>query len=187
MNYNSGTTYLINETEIKQLIPELPNNLDTRLIRNAILFVQEIKIKSIIGYEWLTELYTQHNTGTTTVANQFILDNYLNMIIALGAYQRIIYSTTYQMEQSGVRIKLTDNSEKASDEAIHLLRTQIQSDFDFLVNEMIRYIDENLSSYPLYNVRNDDRNVSSEVRQRSKMNFGFNISKIGGCELNDYD
>jgi hypothetical protein len=183
----SAATYLINETEIKQLIPELPNNLDTRLIRNAILFTQEIKLKSIIGYEWLTELYTQHNTGSTTVENQFILDNYLDMIIALGTYQRIIYSTTYQVEQSGVRVKIVDNSEKASDEAIHLLRTQIQSDFDFLVNEMIRYIEEHITLYPLWNTRNDDRNVSPDVRQRSKMNFGFNISKIGGCEFNDYD
>lgn len=177
----TGQAYypIITAQQVKDTLPEVNDNIPDELIVQHIKIAQQMKIRPILGYDYLYELQTQVSGNSVTTANQFILDNYLYMILALHVQLRLTINNTYQLENAGLRLKLSDVSNVAETADINLYRTWVQNDIDFLVNEMIKFIDENQSDYPTFITRTDPReNTLNETRRN--YNWGFGIGKVEG-------
>jgi hypothetical protein len=101
------------------------------------------------------------------------------MIIALHAQRRLVMGNTYQLENAGLRIKLSDVSDAAQVQDMTYYRSAIDDDLNFLVNEMKKFLDANQSNYPKYFTRSDVRqNTLSEDRR--DYGYGFGIGKVEG-------
>jgi len=141
---------IMTEPEVKALVPQMNKTVDESLIESTLLFTQDTLIKDSIGQDWYEELLLQKSGGTYTAANQIIIDNYIKNILAFGVWQNLIINLSLAVNESGLRIKISDHSEAASSRDIAFMRDYIQNFIDAKRKEMYRYIKNNKSSYPKY-------------------------------------
>ena len=85
-----------------------------------------------------------------------------------------------ELENAGLRKKYSDVSEIAEQTEIAYVRSIIQTDLDFYKNEMIKYICNNQSKYPLYYNDTDARNANTDNKRSRGYDTGWNISSING-------
>lgn len=169
---------LITATQLKTLISEINDNISNDYIQFVIETQQKKEIRHLLGYSLYNDIQEQVSGGTLSTANDTIYEDYLKMILALYCYKRLLVSMTYQLENAGLRKKYSDVSEVAESSEIRYVRSEVQDDIDFYKKELIKYICENQSSYPLYYNDTDDRNNSVDNKRAKGYNFGWNISKI---------
>jgi hypothetical protein len=167
--------------QVKNTLPEINDNIPNELITQHVKIVQQMKIRPLLGYDYYEELeiQTSGNTSgsTLTAANQFILDEYLYMIISLHVQMRLVMGNTYQLENAGLRVRLSDVSDAAQIQDMTYYRTDLKNDIDFLINEMKKYIDANQSSYVTYTTRSDPRENTANENRRD-YNYGFSLGKV---------
>ena len=177
---------LLKTSTIKILIPEINSNIDDNLIKKNLVIEQDKKLRPIIGYCLYDELYTQITTDTLSVANKKLMDDYIVMILSLSVYKRILISTTFQVENNGLRVKLSDSSETASRNDVSFVSQSIDDDINYYTQELIKYICDNQSDYPLYFNCNDGRGHIDRKRAQTGT-LGFNISRIGNYGNSTYN
>jgi hypothetical protein len=85
----------------------------------------------------------------------------------------LIIKTSYSLENSGLRTKISDVSMLANREDMEFLRNEIADDLRYYKREMKKYIELNLSAYPLYLNDTDDRVASMDRNYKS-----FSISSV---------
>lgn len=142
--------YLMTETEVKTLIPQINSTIDKTLVESTMLFTQDTLIKDTLGQQWYEEIILQKSGGTYSAANQTIVDDYIKKILAFGVWQNLLINLSLQTNDAGLRIKISDHSEAASSRDIAFMRDYIQNFIDSKRKEMYRYIKNNKSSYPKY-------------------------------------
>lgn len=169
---------IITATDVKTLIPEVGFEIDDSIITKHIERIQDMKIRPLLkSYSWYDEIMTQISGSTLTGPNETIVNDYLKLILALYVQQKLIITQTYHLERAGLRIKISQTSDIASTEDIRFMRQVIQDELDYLKNEFYKYVEDNISSYPLYNSDTDGRQATKDYPRRIN-NFGINISKI---------
>lgn len=141
-----NTKYLITATEVKTKVPFINNEIDTTLISNAILLVQNTLIKNSLTQDFYEDILT--NSATT--ANSYLITNYIQDIIAYGVWQYLAVSLSLQLNAAGLRIKLSDHSQAAESVDIEFYRGYIQNFIDGARKEMDRYIEDHQADYPYY-------------------------------------
>jgi len=169
---------LITATQLKTLISEIDNAISDDYIGYVIKIEQVKQIRSLLGYSYYNQIQEGVSGSTLSTADQLIYDDYLKMILSLLCYKRLIISMTYQLENAGLRKKYSDVSEVAETGEMSYVRAEIQDDIDFYKNEMIKYISNNQTTYPLYYSDTDARYNSVDDKRAKGYNFGWNISKI---------
>jgi len=168
---------LITASQVKSQLPEVNDAIPDELLTQNIEITQKMNLRPILGYDFYEQLETQVETGSTSTANQYLFDEYLYMIHSLYVQKRLVMTNSYQLENNGLRTKLSDVSDLAETQDLTYYRSDLQNDIDFLVNEMIKYIDTNQSDYPSYVSRSDPReNTNDEGRRR--YNYGFSVGKV---------
>jgi len=165
---------LMSTSEVKNILPEINDNIPRELVDNNIKIAQQMKIRPVLGYGFYEELEGQVKNDTISVPNQYLFDEYLYMIIALQVQKRLIMTNSFQLENNGLRTKLSDVSDLAGTEDLTYYRSDLTNDIDFLVNEMTKYIDSKPGDYPLYITRTDPRE-DNNVR---KYHYGFSLGKV---------
>lgn len=173
-----GQTYtaLMTAQQVKDTLPEINDNIPDELIMNHQKIVTRMNIRPLLGYDYLQELQTEVSGGTISLYNQFLLDEYLYMIIALFIQQRLAISNTYQLENNGVRIKQSDVSLPTDTEEQTKYRSYIQNDIDLLQKEMVKYILANQTLFPTYISHSDPRSTNDN---RRPYNYGFSVGGVG--------
>jgi hypothetical protein len=169
---------LISPTILKTLISEINNNISDDYIMTTIEMEQKKNIRPLLGYSFYNQIQEQYTGGTLTTANTIIYEDYVRVILAYLVYKRLINTMTYQLENSGLRKKYSDVSEVAEPNELVYIRKEIQDDIDYYKKEMVKYLCENSSSYPLYINDTDDRYNSLDNARAKGFSFGWNISKI---------
>lgn len=166
---------MVDEATIKLLVPEISPSVDPTLLKRFIQLEQNKHIRPLLGYDLFNQLLTEIKANNLTVANKYLLDNYLVMILALFVFKRLIYTSSYQVENTGLRKKYSESSEIAEFREMDFYRTNIQDDIDFYINSMIKFIDANPTEYTLY-FNNTDPRCNTETPERRRYNF--QIGKI---------
>lgn len=169
---------LITSTQLKSLISEINNAISSDYIDYVIKIEQVKNIRQLLGYSFYNEIQNQLSGSTLSTENELIYDDYLKMLLALYCYKRLVISMSFQLENAGLRKKYSDVSEVAETSEMSYVRSMIQDDIDFYKKEMVKYICENQSSYPLYYNDTDDRYNSLDDKRIRGSKFGWNISKI---------
>lgn len=177
---------LMTTTQIKAIAPEINNNIDNTIIESILKICQEQKIRPVLGYNYYDDLMLQVSGGSITTEDQYILDNYLYRVISLEVFKRLVLYTSFQLENAGLRVKLSDVSQPAEVKDINLMRSDAQDQIDFLINEMDKYMNEYKTSYPKYFTSRNSRGENTMDESRRKYDYGFSISKIGSCLDLDY-
>lgn len=168
-------TLLLDEATIKLLIPEISPSVDPTMLKRFIQLEQNKHIRPLLGYTYFNQLLTEVKANTLTTANKYLLDNYVLMILSLFVFKRLIYSSSYQVENTGLRKKFSESSEIAEFKELDFYRTNLQDDIDFYINEMIKFIDMNATDYTSYFNNTDSRcNTADPERRR----YNFQIGKI---------
>lgn len=169
---------IISATDIKTLIPEIGYEIDNTIIDKLIERLQDMKIRPLLkSYSWYEEIMTQISGNTLTTANETIVNDYLKLILALFVQQKIIITQTYHIERAGLRIKTSEVSEVAQPEDIRFYIQTITDEIDYLKGEFFKYVNNNLTDYPLY-VQDTDIRHATNNHKRQLSNYGINISKI---------
>jgi len=128
-----------------------------------------------------TTLSGSTTTTTTTLEtlnteNEILYEDYIKMILAYSVYKRMIIDMTYQLENNGLRKKISDVSEVAEKDEMTYVRNQIQNDLEFYKTEMLKYINENQNDYPLYFNDIDDRWRSLNKNRSNSYDYNMNIN-----------
>jgi hypothetical protein len=168
---------LMTADEVKDTIPEISDAIPNELINDNVKISQQMKIRPILGYSFYEELETQISASTVSTNNQYILDEYLYMVLSLNVQKRLTMTQSFQLENNGLRTKLSDVSDLAQTTDLSYYRSDLQNDIDFLTNEMIKYIETVPENYPQYITRTDVRDdTDSEGRRR--YNYGFSLGAV---------
>ena len=171
---------LITTTQLKSLISEINNNISDDYIENVIMIEQKKQIRALLGYSLYNQIQLGVSGSTLSTADQTLYDDYIKLILAYSVYKRLVVSMSYQLENAGLRKKYSDVSELAEQTEISYVRSMIQDDLDFYKNEMIKYICNNQSLYPLYYNDTDARNANTDNKRSRGYDTGWNISSING-------
>lgn len=161
------TNYLITATEVKNICPAINNEIDTTLINNAILLMQDTILKNSLTLDMWEDIMV--NSGETN--NKLLIDNYIKNLLSYSVWQYLAMILSYQLNSAGVRLKVSDHSTLAEAADIQYYRSYIQNFIDNTRRLMQEYIDDHPSDYPLYFIYENGKkpNVNN-----------FKIGRVGG-------
>ena len=158
----------IDEQGVKLIIPSI-KNIDSAYFQPLILDSQLTKIKPLVGEMWYNELITQAQSNTLTVANKIIMDDYITRILAYRVYCDLIVEVSYQLENGGLRVKTSANSDAADIEAIEKKRRYWESKITSLETEMSIYICNHSNDYPIYLLNNYNNTGTQPMLPNTKI------------------
>lgn len=143
---------LITSTEVKALIPEINSNIDNSYITYNIELAQKKWLRPLLGYGLYNQIVLEVSGGTISgnTADFIIYNDYLKIILALTTHQRLVSSMSYQLENNGLRIKISEVSNSTEMATQNYIKNNIQNDIDFFKSELVEYICNNRADYPLY-------------------------------------
>lgn len=168
-----NTVMFITSSEVKTMVPEINNEVESGVIDNAIKLCQQSVLKPTCGQEWFDQLLTERANGVYSIPNNYIMTNYLKWILAYSVWQYLVISLSLQMNSAGLRIKVSEHSEAAQTKDIQYYREFIQNWIDSQRKSMYRYINLNQNDYPLY--------FNNKYHEHPKNNqYNFKIGGVGG-------
>jgi hypothetical protein len=163
---------LINASNIKAICPEVPKTVDDSLISGFIIDIQEAYVETILGCAMYQEILGQFSGGTMTALNQYIFDRFIVKILAKRAAIRLMYSSQFQFENAGLRVKESDQSRPAELNEIATLKQFYETEADRIGKDMALYIAENINDYPLfYESTFYQCNCKSQSAYRTRIKF----------------
>ena len=140
MAYEPYNIILINPYIIKQICPELPDSVDDHLITGFIQDEQESHLQNLLGCDLYNEILFQQSGNTLTAANSYIFNRWIIRILSKRVMIRVLYSSTYQLENLGVRVKISDQSDPATPEQMNTLKQIYENDVDRLSKALVMYM-----------------------------------------------
>lgn len=171
---------LLTATEVKTLCPMININIDDTLIEYTVELTQNTLLIDSIGQEFYEEIFGQKSGNTLTTNNQYLWNNFLQHIVALGTWLNLTINLSYQLNEAGLRVKTSDHSTLAEAGDIGFYRTYIQNMIDNKRLALHNYIRFH-QYYPLYYSNKYGDNPQNNI-------FNFKIGKVNGVEnYNDPD
>lgn len=141
---------MLTATQIKAICYDINNTIADKLINQACILQQQTLLKDSLGQMWYDDLYGQFTGGTYSTANAYMMDNYLQYILAFGTWKHLMISLSLQLNDAGLRIKSSDHSVQAESKDMFFYREYIDSFINNKRKEMFRYITRHTTDYPLY-------------------------------------
>lgn len=179
---------LISESYLKQLLPEINNNIDIDLIKSKISLCQKMYISKVIGkalYDSiLSTISTSGESGLTTNEHTLVYD-YLRPLLALYTHRELLLNIAIQMENAGNREKSTPESVQTAFRNVGMLRENVMEQVKFYLNEIELFVKDNQTSFPLYF---NNSHASHRAGQKIQTDFGFYLPKrIDLDTLDEFD
>lgn len=125
-------------------------NIDPKLIIPSIRIAQDQHILTILGSGIFEELKTQISSNTLTANNIKLLEEYVQPTLASWVITQMLPSLVYHLQNKGIQIKNSDNSESATKDDIIFLQEQYENSAKSYSQLLINYLRRNNADYPLY-------------------------------------
>ena len=157
----------------------LHNNLDEKLIFPEIKAAQDIYILPALG----SALYNRLQTGITnndltaletTLLNDYIVDTLVNFVLS-----ELPQGLSYQFYNKGLLRKAGDNSEYPSMQDMIDVANRYKARGEFYKQRMIKYLRQNITSYPLYS--NYGSGIDAIKPDRDAYNSTIWLGETGCC------
>jgi hypothetical protein len=163
--------YLVTPIEVRSYCPEVNGDISDLLINRATLATEDTILRDTLGQQWSDEIISQKSGGTYTVANAYIVNNFLKLLVSLSVWQYLVMTLSLQLNSSGLRIKSSEHSIAAESKDLAFFRDFIENYMDRVRKTMKRYIDDHKTDYPLY--------YNNEYHDKPSENiWNFRIGKI---------
>jgi hypothetical protein len=165
---------LTSPSQVKDICPEVPDSVDDSLMISWIIDEQEQQILNLLGCDLYQDILGQYSGNTLSTANNYIYNRFILRILAKRVVIRTLYASSYQIENSGVRKKVSEQSDYVDREELNTLVKIYKNDVDRISKDMIYYINKNITVYPLFTT-SDYCDCGSKDRQT------FSSVNIMGC------
>lgn len=167
---------LINEQQIRARIPASAN-VEMSLLRPNIILYQETRLEEILGSSFYADIVTKYGNQTLSVAEQFLLTNYIHPVISYGGLNISIPFLYAQISNRGIVQQSGDFTTTALDSAFRQLRDSVKTSLDNYEAKLLKYLKLNRGTFPLYSYIDTDV-VNPEVQ--SPNDFGMVLDFFGG-------
>jgi hypothetical protein len=115
-----------------------------------ILQAQDIELQYTIGSTFYFQLRDQVLSGTVSVANQFLLDNYIGSAMCNYGLERALPFLKYKIYNKSVLSPSSENSESITLEELKFLQQEVRSTAQVYMKRMIEWIINHPADYPTY-------------------------------------
>lgn len=126
------------------------DNVDYKLLKPIIVTVQDMYIHPILGTGLYNQIKAQVTSGTTTTANQDLLDDYIQPAIIWRVMQDAPFHLTYKFMNKSVVKRSSENSESPSPDELVQLSDKFREKAEFYTKRLIKFLEANATTYPLY-------------------------------------
>lgn len=134
-----------------KLITSISKGMEESLLEPHIDISERMHVLDILGDALTTELKSQITGGTISALNQLLLSKYVKPLACYATWfeaSPFLYTKT---QNKGLVKQSSNNSENLSkEEFLEMYRQPIKDKVAFFRNELVKYLNSNSSSYPLY-------------------------------------
>jgi hypothetical protein len=115
---------------------------------------QQIYLQNYIGATYMTALKNRIYAGTTTTADQTLLDNYIGPMLCNWALYMALPTIKYRIYNKGVLSGTSENSDSVTLEELQFLMTSVKNVAENYTRRMQEWLNFHSSDYPEYNAPN---------------------------------
>lgn len=158
-------TLLISQSDFENRVV-FSDEVAPKYIIPHIAAVQDGLVKHTICEDLYNDIIEDIDSGYISSANQTLLDDYIKPYHVQATYARYVANANFKSTASGFTKNIGDNFDYAEKDELKSLVRQAEEDAEMYKRDLINYLENNKTTYPLYNCCNNTGD-------------GFKISKIG--------
>ena len=142
-------TYFIHPSELKATA-FIDENVDDKILTNAIAIAQELYILPMLGTGLYNELKTQIAAGTLTTLNTTLLSTYIVNALKYFSLYECIEPLNYKFTNKAIMKKRSENSEPIGFDEMTAFKDKLRNIAEWHTERMRLYLVQNQTNYPLY-------------------------------------
>jgi len=142
------TVQLISEAKIREFT-DMNNNVDSKLIVNAIRESQDIDLQRLLGTLLYDQILSDVQNNTLTGVYQSLVDDYIQNFLLYATYYYTLEYIYMRPRNNGLLTPTGgDNSESVDRSMYNVKRQSVQNKREFYAEKLTDYLIENQNSYP---------------------------------------
>jgi len=175
---------LIGEQYLKDFTP-VSNNLDIEQVKPHIEYAQDSYVQDMLGTNFYLDIQGKYaSQSLTTYEEQLVL--LIKPGLAYRATEMSIPFLNTQIRNKGLNLMNSENALQAEVDRMRYLREETRNRAEFYEERVVKYLCNNSTQFPLYNLSNDDIEPSGKVRYESDLYFSEGTCGCLSCNSN-YD
>lgn len=142
------TVMLISEAKIREFT-DMNNNVDSKLLSNAIRESQDIDLQRILGTLLYDKILSDVQGNTLTGVYQSLVDDYIQNFLLYATYYYTLEYIYMRPRNNGLLTPTGgENSETVDRSMYNVKRQSVQNKREFYAEKLTNYLIENQNSYP---------------------------------------
>jgi len=145
----SNFVYFISSTFLKEHTP-INENVDDKILKNAIQEAQEIYIRDVIGSGIYNELQTQAFNNTLSTANKTLLDSYIAPCLKYYTLTESMLPMTFKMLNKTLGTRTSDNTQPVTIDEMTMVERRYRDKAEYYAQRLREFLQANSTIYPLF-------------------------------------
>jgi hypothetical protein len=142
------TVQLISEAKIREFT-DMNNNVDSKLISNAIREAQDIELQRLLGTLLYNKILSDVQSNTLTGAYKSLVDDWIQNFLLYATYYITLEYIYMRPRNNGLLTPQGgENSESVDRQIFNVKRQSVQNKREFYAEKLTDYLIENQNSYP---------------------------------------
>lgn len=139
---------LISEAKIRQYT-DMNDNVDSKLIVNAIREAQDIELQRILGTLLYNKIIDDVQNSTLTGAYKTLVDDYVQNFLLYAVYYNTLEAIYLRPRNNGLLIPNGgENSDSADRSMYNVKRQSVKNKSEFYAEKLSQYLIENQGTFP---------------------------------------
>lgn len=185
----------VDEQYIKETT-EIPDNVDTKLFRTSIQYMQDKYILPILGNNIFEQMKQQIASGATLSGNAtayleqrylYILENWIQPVLAAAVMMEAVYKINIQIRNKGLMQARGEYSSNATDKQVDWLSENYRETAAFYAQRLTQFLCDNVDIYPNYlNVQMNSAGSGAALFYPQKTKYFCGIHLPGGTNSGSF-
>lgn len=142
------TVQLISEAKIREFT-DMNNNVDSKLISNAIREAQDIDLQRLLGTLLYNKILSDVQSNTLTGAYKTLVDDWIQNFLLYATYYNTLEYIYMRPRNNGLLTPTGGENSESVDRAMYNVKRQsVQNKREFYAEKLTDYLIENQNSYP---------------------------------------
>lgn len=142
------TVQLISEAKIREFT-DMNNNVDSKLISNAIREAQDIDLQRLLGTLLYNKILSDVQNNTLTGAYKTLVDDWIQNFLLYATYYNTLEYIYMRPRNNGLLTPTGGENSESVDRAMYNVKRQsVQNKREFYAEKLTDYLIENQNSYP---------------------------------------
>ncbi len=148
-------------------------NVDTKILLPYVREAQKLFVESKLGTQLTDKLKSEIQAGTLAGAYKTLVDEYIGDMLPNWSFYHAIPYLRFKIENGNIFSKTSETGNALSTAEAQHLREEIRNTAEYYTERMIKYVTNNISSFPEYNT-NSGADVSPD---RNAYYAGMNLER----------